>query len=639
MGTYMTSVKESEQGQSAIHNPQSAIAREQMDIVVIGHVDHGKSTLVGRLLADTGSLPEGKLEQVKQACRRNAKPFEYAFLLDALKDEQAQGITIDSARCFFHTARREYIIIDAPGHIEFLKNMISGAARAEAGLLVIDVAEGVQENSRRHGYLMSMLGIRQIAVCVNKMDLVGYREDAFAAVREEYGQFLAKIGLRALAFLPISAREGDNVARRSPPMAWYTGPAILDLLDTLQKEPAPVDKPLRLPVQDVYKFTEHGDDRRIIAGRIVTGRLHVGDEVVFLPSAKRSRIQSVEAFPSVSRVSCPRFEGGTPSPRRGQDGRDTAQAGESTGVTLQTQVYVQPGELMVKTNEPQPRSSTKLEANLFWLSPNPMVMGKRYKLKLHATRAAAYLTAVHTVIDASDLTTVANRRQIERHDVAHVTLETLKPVACDPAVEMPQTGRFVIIDDYEIAGGGVILSAEQTSNTLVLEHVRQRNQAWVRSRISPQERAGRHGQRPALVVICGPQGGDMEALGRAVEEHLHHSGRLAYYLGLSNQLLGLNADLNVLGGREEFLRRLGETAHLFTDAGLIVITTIADLDDFELETLDTLNQPGELVVVNVGEVQLSRRQPDLVLDQTDPDALSALHALLQEKQYVQDYQI
>jgi bifunctional enzyme CysN/CysC len=631
---------------SEIRNPPSAITREQMDIVVIGHVDHGKSTLVGRLLADTGSLPEGKLEQVKQACRRNAKPFEYAFLLDALKDEQAQGITIDSARCFFHTARREYIIIDAPGHIEFLKNMISGAARAEAGLLVIDVAEGVRENSRRHGYLMSMLGIRQIAVCVNKMDLVGYRQEAFAAVRDEYGQFLAKIGLEPLAFIPISAREGDNVAFRgegvpgvadilpairgrdalatratteSPRMSWYTGPTILDLLDALQKEPAPVDKPLRLPVQDIYKFTEDEDDRRIIAGRIVTGRLHAGDEVVFLPSAKRSRIQSVETFPSPA--------------------RQEAQAGESTGVTLQTQVYIKPGELMVKANEPQPRSSTRLEANLFWLSPNPMVMGKRYKLKLHAARAAAYLTAVHTVIDASNLTTVANRRQIERHDVAHVTLETLKPVACDPAVEIPQTGRFVIIDEYEIAGGGVILSAEQASNTLVLEHVRQRNQAWVRSRISPQERAARHGQRPALVVICGPQGSNMESLGRAVEEHLHHSGRLAYYLGLSNQLLGLNADLSVLGGREEFLRRLGETAHLFTDAGMIVVTTIADLDDFELETLDTLNRPGELVVVNIGEVQLSRRTPDLVLDQVDPGALSALHSLLQEKRYIHDYQI
>ena len=596
-----------------------ATAREQMDIVVIGHVDHGKSTLVGRLLADMGSLPEGKLQQIRENCRRNAKPFEYAFLLDALKDEQAQGITIDSARCFFRTPRREYIIIDAPGHIEFLKNMISGAARAEAGLLVIDVAEGVQENSRRHGYLMSMLGIRQIAICVNKMDLVDYRQDAFDAVRDEYAKFLARIGLEPLAFIPICAREGGNLAGPSDQMPWHSGPTVLQLLDSLHKEPSPVDRPLRLPLQDIYKFTEQGDDRRIFVGRIETGRLRAGDEVVFLPSGKRSRIRTVESFPPAT--------------------LQEAQAGESAAVTLQTQVYVKPGELMIRADEPPPRSSTRLEANLFWLSPNPMVMGKRYKIKLHAARGSAYLTTVHTVIDASDLTTVTNRRQIERHDVAHVTLETLKPVACDPALDIPQTGRFVIIDDYEIAGGGVILSAEETSNTLVLEHVRQRNQAWVRTTITPRQRARRHGQRPALVVICGPQDGQMEALGRAVEEYLHNSGRLAYYLGLSNQLLGLNTDLNVPGGREEFLRRLGETAHLFTDAGLIVITTIADLDDFELETLDTLNQPGELVVVNVGEVQLSRRKPDLVLDKVDPDALSALHALLQEKRYIQDYQI
>jgi bifunctional enzyme CysN/CysC len=481
------------------------------------------------------------------------------------------------------------------------------------------VAEGVQENSRRHGYLMSMIGIRQIAVCVNKMDLAGYRQEAFEAVRAEYAEFLERIGLEPLAFIPITAREGGNVAGRSAAMPWYDGPTILELLDTLQKEPAPVDKPLRLPVQDVYKFTEQGDDRRIIAGRIVTGRLHVGDEVVFLPSGKRSRVRSLETFPPVA--------------------RDTASAGESTGLTLTSQVYVKPGELLIRADEPAPRSSTKLRANLIWLSPKPMVMGQRYKLKLHAARATAYLTAVHTVIDASDLSTVTNRRQLERHDVAQVTIETLKPVACDAAADLPLTGRFVIIDDYEIAGGGVILEAEQASNTLVVEHVRQRNQAWVRSTLSPQERAGLHGQRPALVVICGPQGGGMEDLGRAVEEFLHRKGRLVYYLGLSNQLLGLNADLNVLGGREEFLRRLGETAHLFTDAGLIVITSIADLDDFELETLDVLNQPGELVVVNIGEVQLSRRRPDLVLDRVDSGSLDVLHRLLLEKRYIQDYQI
>jgi bifunctional enzyme CysN/CysC len=597
----------------------SPAGREQMDIVVIGHVDHGKSTLVGRLLADTHSLPEGKLEQVKETCRRNAKPFEYAFLLDALKDEQAQGITIDSARCFFRTARREYIIIDAPGHIEFLRNMISGAARAEAGLLVIDVAEGVQENSRRHGYLMSMLGIRQIAVCINKMDLAGYDRRAWQAVRDEYGQFLAKIGLEPIEFVPISAREGGNVAIRSTEMPWYAGATILELLDSLHKEPPPVAKPLRMPVQDVYKFTEDGDDRRIVAGRIETGRLAAGDEVVFMPSGKRSRIATVETFPPSDRTS--------------------AEAGQCTGVTLQTQVYVKPGEVLVKAGEKAPHSSTRLDANLFWLSPNPMIMGKRYKLKLAAARAGAYLTEVHTVIDASDLTTVANRRQIERHDVAHVTIETLKPVACDPAIDIPQTGRFVIIDDYEIAGGGVILAAEDKSNTLVLEHVRQRNQAWVRSTISPLQRARRHHQMPALVVLCGPADEQTETLGRAIEEYLCNCGRLAYYLGLNNQLAGLNADLKAFGGREEFLRRLGETAHLFTDAGLIVITSIADLDDFELETLDTLNRPGEMVVVSVGEVQLGRRKPDLVIDKVDLGSLGVLHALLQEKRYIQDYQI
>src|SRR5271165_2575974 len=190
-------------------------SREQMNVVIVGHVDHGKSTLVGRLLADTGSLPEGKLEAIKAQCKRNAKPFEYAFLLDALKDEQAQGITIDTARCFFKTAKRDYIIIDAPGHVEFLKNMVTGAARAEAALLVIDAHEGIQENSRRHGYMMSMLGIRQIVVLVNKMDLVNYDQSVFERIRAEYSAFLKEVNITPIDFVPISARDGDNIANRS----------------------------------------------------------------------------------------------------------------------------------------------------------------------------------------------------------------------------------------------------------------------------------------------------------------------------------------------------------------------------------------------------------------------------------------
>ncbi len=192
--------------------------KEDMNIVIVGHVDHGKSTLMGRLLADTDSLPEGKLEQVKETCRRNSKPFEYAFLLDALKDEQSQGITIDTARCFFKTEKRDYIILDAPGHIEFLKNMITGASRAEAALLMIDAKEGVQENSRRHAYMLSMLGIKQIAVVINKMDLVDYDEAVYERVKEEYIEFLKQISITPKFVLPVSSFAGENIVKKSDKM-------------------------------------------------------------------------------------------------------------------------------------------------------------------------------------------------------------------------------------------------------------------------------------------------------------------------------------------------------------------------------------------------------------------------------------
>ncbi len=217
--------------------------RENFNVVIVGHVDHGKSTVVGRLLADTGSLPQGKLESVKRECERTGKPFEYAFLLDALSDEQDQGITIDTARCFFKSATRDYIIIDAPGHIEFLKNMISGAARAEAAVLVIDAKEGVRENSRRHGYILSMLGIRQVVVCVNKMDLVDYNQDHFNAIEKEYRAFLEGIGaVSPRQFVPVAAVAGVNLANRGKETPWYKGPTLLEVLDDLPKAP-PTDRP------------------------------------------------------------------------------------------------------------------------------------------------------------------------------------------------------------------------------------------------------------------------------------------------------------------------------------------------------------------------------------------------------------
>src|SRR6476646_5123820 len=289
--------------------------QQRMNIVIVGHVDHGKSTVIGRLLADTHSLPEGKLEQVRAQCELNSKPFEYAFLLDALKDEQAQGITIDAARVFFKSRQRHYLILDAPGHIEFLKNMITGAARAEAALLVIDAAEGVQENSRRHGYMVSMLGVRQLAVVVNKMDRVGWDRAVYDRIVREYGAFLEQVGIRPSGFIPVSGRGGDNIADRSPHLDWYQGPTVLDALDAFHSEPAPVNLPFRMPVQDVYTLPKQGDDRRIVSGTIDSGTMKVGDPVIFYPSGKKSRVKTIEAFnrPPATRAEAGYAVGFTPN--------------------------------------------------------------------------------------------------------------------------------------------------------------------------------------------------------------------------------------------------------------------------------------------------------------------------------------
>ena len=269
---------------------------ELLNIVTVGHVDHGKSTVIGRLLADAGALPKGKLESIRENCRRNSKPFEYAFLLDALHNEQDQGITIDTARCFFKSDKRRYIIIDAPGHIEFLKNMVTGASRAEAALMVIDAARGIEENTRRHGYFLSMLGIRQVAVLVNKMDLVGYSEEVYRSIVTEFTEFLAKINISPAAFIPVSGMEGDNIAIRSERTPWYFGPTVLEQMDAFVPVPSPENRPLRMPVQGVYKFTEGGDERRIVAGTLEAGSLRAGDKIVFYPSGKKTTVASLEVF-------------------------------------------------------------------------------------------------------------------------------------------------------------------------------------------------------------------------------------------------------------------------------------------------------------------------------------------------------
>src|SRR5437899_11991481 len=317
---------------SAIRSPISTPLR----VVFVGHVDHGKSTLIGRILHDTGSLPEGKIEEIKKACAAEGMEFEFAFLLDALLEEQKQNVTIDTTEIPFRTARRRYAIIDAPGHKEFLKNMITGASRADAAILVIGADEGVREQSRRHAYLLGMLGIRQVIVVVNKMDLINYSEKRFREIEQEYRKFLQELGLNARTFIPGSAKQGENVARASMKMKWYCAASVLEALDSLGPQERDVDLPLRFCVQDVYRF----DGRRIIAGRIETGTLRVGDELIFSPANKSSVVATIERWHPVIPNEVEESRSGTfkvtqrdPStPLRMTN--EIAIAGDSIGITL-----------------------------------------------------------------------------------------------------------------------------------------------------------------------------------------------------------------------------------------------------------------------------------------------------------------
>jgi bifunctional enzyme CysN/CysC len=523
-------------------------SRAKLRIVIVGHVDHGKSTLVGRLFHDTGSLPEGKMETIKAVCERRGMPFEWAFLMDALQAERDQGVTIDTAQIQFRTAARDYVIIDAPGHKEFLKNMVTGAASSEAALLLIDAEEGVREQSYRHGYLLHLLGVQQVAVLVNKMDLVGYSADRFGAVAEEYRDYLAGLGVEPMGFIPISAREGDNIASRSRAMPWYQGPTVIKALDQFHSEPGAEDRPLRLPIQDVYKF----DQRRIFAGRIVSGRLAVGDTLLFSPSNKTAKVRSIEAWSTPEQPS-------------------EAGAGESVGITLDEQIFVERGEVASHLEHP-PVESNVFRGRLFWLGRKPLARGSRYTLKLGTTETDVTVQSIERVIDTGDLSS-GPAEQVERNAVAEVVLRTRGLLALDEHRANPSTGRFVLVEDYVPVGGGII-SMEGYPDQRESVTRRATNITAVGHTVSHASRALRNGHKGGVMWFTGLSGSGKSTIALALEAQLFAKGYHVYVLDGDNVREGLNANLGFSPeDRAENIRRVGEVAALFADAGFLVISS------------------------------------------------------------------
>jgi bifunctional enzyme CysN/CysC len=517
----------------------------KLRVVFVGHVDHGKSTLIGRILHDTGSLPEGKVEEIKKASAAEGMGFEFAFLLDALLEEQKQNVTIDTTEIPFRTTRRRYAIIDAPGHKEFLKNMITGASRADAAVLVISADEGVREQSRRHAYLLSMLGIKHIIVVVNKMDLVDYSEKRFREIEQEYRKFLSELELNARTFIPASAKEGENVARASMKMKWYCAANVLEALDLLEPHQRDVDLPLRFCVQDVYRF----DGRRIIAGRIETGTLRVGDQLVFSPANKSSVVAAIE--------------------RWNLQENGPAVAGDSIGITLSEQIFVERGYVASHENE-TPIEANRFHADLFWIVREPLRVGHLYNLRLATQDVKCEVVSIERVMDSSTLESKDDgREQLERNEIGRLTIQTRGRLVIDNHDRIPNLGRFVIIDDGQICGGGTIFGGVYTDRTVT----KSKNIFWTEGKITANARAVRSGHRGAVVWLTGLSGAGKSTVAQALERELFLRGMHTYVLDGDNIRHGLNSNLGFApDDRVENIRRVSEVAKLMADAGTVVIT-------------------------------------------------------------------
>ena len=518
---------------------------QKLKVVFVGHVDHGKSTLIGRILHDTGSLPEGKIDEIKKACAAEGMEFEFAFLLDALLEEQKQNVTIDTTQIPFRTARRRYAIIDAPGHKEFLKNMITGASSADAAILVIGADEGVREQSRRHAYLLSLLGIKQIIVVVNKMDLVEFSEARFYEIESEYRKFLASLGLEGRAFIPASAKQGENVARATMKMKWYCGASVIESLDLLQLHEPDVDLPLRFCVQDVYRF----NGRRIIAGRIETGTLRVGDQLVFSPANKSSVVATIERWNA---------------PPNGP-----AVAGDSIGITLSEQIFVERGYVASQENE-TPIETNRFHADLFWIVREPLRPGHLYELRLATQDVKCQIVSIEQVTDSSTLETKSDgREQLERNEIGRLTIQTRGPLVIDNHDRIPNLGRFIIVDDGKICGGGTIFGGVYTDR----QAAKSKNIFWTEGKITAHERAIRSGHRGAVVWLTGLSGAGKSTIAQAIERELFRRAVHTYVLDGDNIRHGLNSNLGFAPeDRVENIRRVSEVARLMADAGTVVVT-------------------------------------------------------------------
>ncbi|MCY4344728.1 MAG: sulfate adenylyltransferase subunit CysN [Gammaproteobacteria bacterium] len=551
-----------------------AYLREQAAMTTLrfltcGSVDDGKSTLIGRLLFDAQLIFDDQMAALEADSRRHSSQggaIDFALLVDGLAAEREQGITIDVAYRYFATARRKFVVADAPGHEQYTRNMASGASHSDLAVILVDARKGVLTQTRRHSAIASLFGIRQFLLAVNKMDLVGYDQRVFAAIEAEYRAFAAELGDIAVHALPISAWQGDNVTEPSPAMPWHEGPALLPFLEEAVIEPSGGHGAFRLPVQWVNRPNL---DFRGFSGTVAAGAVRPGDEVVALPSGVGSRVERIHTY----------------------DGDlDQASAGQAVTLTLADEIDVSRGDVLCHATQPA-QLSDQLAVHLLWMSEDDLIPGRQYRLKSAARTLDCVVTELKHAVNINTLETQAAKK-LALNEVGVANISLSERLAFDPFQDSPTMGGFILMDRRSNATVGV--------GTFDFSLRRADNLAWQALTIDKAHRSALKHQRPCVVWLTGLSGSGKSTIANLLEARLHDLHRHTYLLDGDNVRHGLNRDLGFTeADRVENVRRIGETAKLMVDAGLIAIVAFISPYRSERRMVRELLDEGEFIEVFV----------------------------------------
>ncbi|MAI29288.1 MAG: adenylyl-sulfate kinase [Rickettsiales bacterium] len=515
-------------------------------VVIVGHVDHGKSSLIGRLMYDLDEVPSGKYEELKLVSEKRGMEFEFAFLLDALQAERDQGITIDTTQIFFKTKKRKYVFIDAPGHKEFIRNMITGASSADIAVLIIDAHEGLKEQTKKHAYLLKLLGLDNVICLFNKMDKINYDEKKFLKVEKELSQFINNIAVNIVATVPVSAKCGDNIIQKSKKLSWYNGQAFCEILDSYNLKKGNDDLPLRLPIQDIYKI----DDKRVIVGRIETGEIKLNDELFFLPSNETVKLKSFEAWPKAKKKYV---------------------TGDNVGLTIEDQIFIDKGNLISHVKFP-PKLMNTFEANIFWLSEKKLKIDKQYLMKINTGEYNIVISKVSKVLDTNNLSSKTLTLSPKKNDVCEVIIHSSQLIPMDDFKDNQKTGRFCILDEEKIIAGGIINLQNFPDQKDVIQT---KNIKPISFSVTEIDRALRFNHRSAIIWMTGLSGSGKSTIAKEIEKKLFLKNYNVFILDGDNLRMGINRGLGFsTEDRTENIRRAAEVAKLFTQAGFIVIVSL-----------------------------------------------------------------